>query len=160
MKNSPSLLLGRSCRVALGLGMSYEGYAKILNPMGMVGFTESLGFTPGWFWSPLLAVLQFFGGFLLALGLLTRPIALSLGIMMLVTVYYHISHPYPALFLTEAGVAALTSNPEFFQADAIRSLSDAGHRLLELAQEKAVTNSLFWGAHSALCSLWCRFDLD
>ena len=50
---------------------------------------EGLGFYPGVFWSPLLAVTEFFGGILLALGLLTRPAAFAGMIVLLVTVWFH-----------------------------------------------------------------------
>lgn len=50
---------------------------------------EGLGFYPGVFWSPLLAITEFFGGILLAIGLLTRPAAFAATIVLLVTVYFH-----------------------------------------------------------------------
>jgi putative oxidoreductase len=50
---------------------------------------EGLGFYPGAFWSPLLAATEFFGGILIALGLLTRPAAFAGMIVLLVTVWFH-----------------------------------------------------------------------
>jgi len=50
---------------------------------------ESLGFYPGVFWSPLLSATEFFGGILLAIGLLTRPAAFATTIVLLVTVWFH-----------------------------------------------------------------------
>jgi putative oxidoreductase len=50
---------------------------------------EGLGFYPGWLWAPLLAATEFFGGLLLALGLLTRPAALATSIVLCVTTYFH-----------------------------------------------------------------------
>ena len=137
-------------RVAVGLGLLLEGYPKILNPMGMVGFVESLGFAPGWFWSPLLAALQFFGGIMLALGLLTRPVALSLGVMLFVTLYFHFISPYPPAILTDAGVAALTGIPELFAESAVRRLGDGGAAFMAQVQEKALFNSLYWGGATML----------
>jgi len=54
-----------------------------------VGMVEGLGFYPGFIWAPLLAGTEFFGGILLAIGLLTRPAALASSIVLLVTVYFH-----------------------------------------------------------------------
>lgn len=66
-----------------------HGYGKIVDPFSLVEFVESLGFYPGLFWSPLLAATEFFGGILIAIGLLTRPASLVAMIVLLVTVYFH-----------------------------------------------------------------------
>ena len=47
-----------------------EGWPKIIAPFAQTGFVGSLGLYPGWLFSPLLAVMQFVGGFLIAIGLL------------------------------------------------------------------------------------------
>ena len=60
-------------RLIAGITFMVHGWPKILAPMGAVGMVEGLGFYPGWLWAPLLAATEFFGGLLLALGLLTRP---------------------------------------------------------------------------------------
>lgn len=76
-------------RVLCGVLLVTHGYGKIVNPFGAVGMVESLGFYPGVFWSPLLAATEFFGGILIAIGLLTRPAAFAATIVLLVTVYFH-----------------------------------------------------------------------
>src|SRR3954451_12356591 len=53
-------------RVMFGALLVYEGWPKIVAPLAQVGFVESLHFYPGWFWSPLLAAMQFFGGIAIA----------------------------------------------------------------------------------------------
>lgn len=40
-------------------------------------------------WSPALAVTEFFGGLLIAAGLLTRPMAFAAMFALLVAAYYH-----------------------------------------------------------------------
>jgi len=50
---------------------------------------EGLGFYPGAFWSPLLSATEFFGGILVAIGLLTRPASFAAMIVLLVTVWFH-----------------------------------------------------------------------
>ena len=76
-------------RLIAGITFMVHGWPKILAPMGAVGMVEGLGFYPGWLWAPLLAATEFFGGLLLALGLLTRPAALATSIVLCVTTYFH-----------------------------------------------------------------------
>lgn len=76
-------------RVVAGLALVTHGYPKIMNPFGAAGMVESLGFYPGTFWSPLLSATEFFGGILVALGLLTRPASFAAFIVLSVTVYFH-----------------------------------------------------------------------
>lgn len=76
-------------RLLAGALFAVHGYGKILNPFGAVGMVESLGFYPGVIWSPLLAATEFFGGILVAVGLLTRPAAFASTIVLVVTVYVH-----------------------------------------------------------------------
>lgn len=76
-------------RVVAGLALVTHGAPKILNPFGTAGMVESLGFYPGTFWAPLLAATEFFGGILIAIGLLTRPAAVAATIVLLVTVWFH-----------------------------------------------------------------------
>ena len=76
-------------RFVAGVLLVTHGFGKITNPFGAVGMVESLGFYPGVFWSPLLAATEFFGGILVAIGLLTRPAAFAAFIVLMVTVYFH-----------------------------------------------------------------------
>ena len=76
-------------RVLAGGIFAIHGSTKIVDPFGAAGMVEGLGFYPGAFWSPLLAFTEFFGGILIALGLLTRPAAFAGMIVLLVTVWFH-----------------------------------------------------------------------
>lgn len=76
-------------RVICGIALMVHGWPKLMAPMGTVGMVESIGFVPGWFWSPALAVTEFFGGLLLVLGLLTRFAAAGSTIILLVTIWFH-----------------------------------------------------------------------
>jgi len=132
-------------RVLIGLALVFEGWPKIQAPLAQVGFVESLNFYPGWFWSPLLAVMQFFGGFAIAVGLLTRPIALANAVMLAITLWFHHANPYGEVFLTQQGIALLKSaGPENFTAAGLRRLADGGHTFLTQVQEKAEMLSLIW----------------
>lgn len=76
-------------RVVAGLALVTHGAGKIVDPFGAAGMVEGLGFHPGAFWSLMLSVTEFFGGFLIALGLLTRPASFAAMIVLLVTVWFH-----------------------------------------------------------------------
>lgn len=76
-------------RVVAGVALAIHGWPKILAPFGNIDMVQNLGFYPGVLWSPLLAVTEFVGGILLALGLLTRPVAVAATIVLLVTVWFH-----------------------------------------------------------------------
>lgn len=76
-------------RVVAGLALVMHGFPKMTDPFGATGMVESLGFYPGVFWSPLLAMTEFFGGLLIAAGLLTRPASAAAFIVLMVTVYFH-----------------------------------------------------------------------
>nr|WP_289852500.1 DoxX family protein [Mesorhizobium liriopis] len=76
-------------RVVAGLALVTHGLPKLMNPFGAVGMVEGLGFYPGVFWSPLLALTETFGGLAVALGLFTRPAAFASAIVLAVTVWFH-----------------------------------------------------------------------
>jgi putative oxidoreductase len=137
-------------RVAVGVVLAMEGWSKIMAPLAMTGFVESIGFYPGWFWSPFLAGIQFFGGIAVAIGLFTRPIALASTVMLAITYWFHVANPYGDAFLTQAGIEALTSSSELFTPQAARRLADGGARFLEQVQGKAEHLSLFWTLGMAL----------
>lgn len=76
-------------RVVAGLALVTHGWGKIGDPFGAAGMVEGLGFHPGAFWSLLLSLTEFFGGILIAIGLLTRPASFAAMFVLLVTVYFH-----------------------------------------------------------------------
>lgn len=76
-------------RVMAGAALMVHGWPKLMDPMGATGMVEGIGFAPGWLWSPALAITEFFGGLLLVIGLLTRPAALAVSVVLLVTVWFH-----------------------------------------------------------------------
>lgn len=76
-------------RVIAGGFLTIHGSQKITNPFGAAEMVEGLGFYPGAFWSLLLSCTEFFGGILIAIGLLTRPAAFAGTFVLLVTVWFH-----------------------------------------------------------------------
>ena len=137
-------------RLTIGGMLMIEGWPKIIAPMAQVGFVESIGMYPGWFFSPFLAVLQFVGGFLIIIGLLTRPVALANAVMLLMTLWYHMSHPYGDAFLTVDGIAYLKENAALLTAAGQKLLADGGVAFLTGVQMKANLASLFWAAGAAV----------
>lgn len=131
-------------RLAIGGMLVIEGWPKIVAPFAQTGFVESLGFFPGWFWSPALAAMQVFGGMFIALGLFTRPVALANGVMLAITLWFHWAHPYGDALLTQAGIEALTAQPDLFTPNGATRLADGGAKFLAQVQDKAMLASLFW----------------
>lgn len=76
-------------RVISGVALVTHGWPKIQEPLARSGLVESLGFHPGWLWSSLLSGTEFFGGILIAIGLLTRPAAVGALIVLLVASWFH-----------------------------------------------------------------------
>lgn len=76
-------------RVVAGGFLTIHGSLKITDPFGAAEMVEGLGFYPGAFWSLLLSCTEFFGGILIAIGLLTRPAAFAGMVVLLVTVWFH-----------------------------------------------------------------------
>lgn len=150
-------------RAVIGLWLMIEGWPKITDPMGLAGFVESIGLAPGWLFSPLMAVVNFVGGALIILGLWTRPVALANAVMLLVTWWFHLSHPYGPEFLTPAGIELLGANLDALTAagrDAL--LADGGRAFLAQVQMKAETNSLFWAGGAAIIAAFggAHYSLD
>jgi putative oxidoreductase len=142
-------------RILIGLALVYEGWPKIQAPFAQVAFVENLHFYPGWFWSPLLAGMQFFGGFAIALGLLTRPLALANAVMLAITLWFHYANPYGDAFLTQNGIAFLKSaGAEVFTPAGLRRLADGGQAFLSQVQEKAEMLSLIWTGGAAFIAAY------
>ena len=83
-------------RVATGLFFAPHGLQKLFGFWGgnmantIKGFA-SQGLEPAWFWAYYIGCLELFGGLLLAIGLLTRPVAaLLFGFMFVAAFHVHI----------------------------------------------------------------------
>lgn len=142
-------------RLTVGIMLIMEGWPKITAPFAMSGFVESIGMSPGWLFSPLLAVVNFGGGLLILAGFLTRPAALANGVMLAITWWFHYANPYGAAILTPEGMAALSENAALFTADGLRNLgADGGARFLHLVQFKAVGLSALWSVATLYLAAW------
>ena len=81
-------------RFFTGLILVPHGAQKLFGWFGGYGlegtggwFAENLGLEPGMFWAGLVGGTEFFGGLLIAVGLLTRPAAVGIFIIMTVAVF-------------------------------------------------------------------------
>ena len=137
-------------RVATGAALIFQGLPLIKDPMSMTGFFDSIGFMPGTIWSPVLTAVQVLGGALILLGLYTRPAALAVGIMLLVTLWYHLTHPFGSALLTRDGMELFAQNGGHFTREAYVLLADGGRNFVETAQAKAVLTSLLWSGAAFL----------
>jgi putative oxidoreductase len=53
----------------------------------LAGALDRWGYPPGWLWAPVIVITQLVGGPLLAVGLFTRPIALTVAIFLFMSTY-------------------------------------------------------------------------
>src|SRR5919108_5003901 len=71
-------------RVVLGVIMIYYGWPKLKDPAKNARDFGSMGFKPGWLWGSVVLIVEFGGGLLIILGLLTPIAAVLFGFEMLV----------------------------------------------------------------------------
>jgi len=69
---------------------------------GTAAYFDKIYLTPGWFWAPYIGCLELFGGFLILIGLFTRPVALLFaGFMFVAETYANVPFGY---FWTKSGI--------------------------------------------------------
>jgi putative oxidoreductase len=84
-------------RFCAGAILIYHGYGKLFgsNIAGVADHVVTpLGLPMPMAWAYFLAILEFFGGAALAIGFLTRPIALMLTIEFIVITFWHAGNGY------------------------------------------------------------------
>ena len=88
-------------RAAAGLALMPHGAQKLFGWFGGYGlegtagfFSQNLGLEPGLLWAALVGGIEFFGGLFLALGLLTRPAALAIAVVMAVAITVHLPNGF------------------------------------------------------------------
>ena len=72
-------------RLVMGVAFMVHGYPKITAMAATAERFAQMGFVPGIFWGPLVAIVEFVGGACLVLGLFSRYWSLALALEMLVT---------------------------------------------------------------------------
>ena len=95
-------------RITAGLLLMPHGAQKLFGWFGGYGldatgqfFATSLGMEPGFLFALLAGLVEFFGGLALVLGLLTRPAALAITVLMAVALTVHTGNGF---FWTSGGV--------------------------------------------------------
>jgi len=77
-------------RVVSGVSLAAHGYPTLfVNPQGAADFLADAGFEPAMMWAMIIGVVEFVGGLCLALGLLTRVVAVPILIFLVTAVVYH-----------------------------------------------------------------------
>jgi len=77
-------------RVVAGASLIAHGYPKLfVNPDANAAFFEQAGFTPGMFWAIIVGLTETVGGLCLAMGFLTRLVAVPILIFLLTAIAYH-----------------------------------------------------------------------
>ena len=80
LQTLPALLT----RLTVGFGFYVTGSGKLAHPENIIEFFKSLGIPYPELQAPFVANLEYYGGILLLLGLLTRPVAFLLSSTMVV----------------------------------------------------------------------------
>lgn len=75
-------------RFILGIVMLYHGWPKLKNLKDTSNSFESMGFRPGIFWGPIVAIVEFFGGLALIFGIFVQLVAALLVIQFLVIIVW------------------------------------------------------------------------
>jgi putative oxidoreductase len=77
-------------RIVLGVVFVAHGYPKLFKepgPKGVSGFLQTLKVPAPLFFAYVVGIVEFFGGILVIIGLLTRPAAILIAINMLVAMW-------------------------------------------------------------------------
>lgn len=95
-------------RITVGLFLMPHGAQKLFGWFGGYGLTATgqyfdatLGMRPGIVFATLAALVEFFGGLALVLGVLTRPAALAVAVFMAVALTVHLPNGF---FWSDGGV--------------------------------------------------------
>jgi putative oxidoreductase len=77
-------------RIVAGLSFVPHGYPKLfVNPQRSAEWFEEIGFEPGLLWAIAVGMVEVFGGVCLAIGLLTRVVAVPILVFLGTAVTYH-----------------------------------------------------------------------
>ncbi len=77
-------------RFIAGASLAAHGYPKLfVNPAATAAWFEEIGFEPGMMWNIVVGLTEFVGGVCLAIGLLTRLVAVPILIFLLTAITYH-----------------------------------------------------------------------
>ena len=103
-----SMLAYPLIRVTTGLLLMPHGAQKLFGWFGGYGlsgtgayFGDTLGMQPGILFALIAGLIEFFGGFALVLGLLTRPVAAVVAVFLAVALSVHVPNCF---FWTDGGI--------------------------------------------------------
>jgi uncharacterized membrane protein YphA (DoxX/SURF4 family) len=82
-------------RVVLAVVMIYYGWPKVRDPASNAKEFVQMGFNPGIFWGTLIAVVEFFGGIAIGLGLYAQLAAALFAFQMMVGTFWKLKIKKP-----------------------------------------------------------------
>lgn len=82
-------------RIVLGILLLAHGWPKLKALKTTAANFDGMGFKPGAFWGPLVAIAEFFGGLALVLGAETEFVAAAVAIEFLVITIWKITRRQP-----------------------------------------------------------------
>lgn len=111
-------------RVTVGLLLVPHGYGKLFGGglQGTADFFASVGYEPAFLLALAVGLVEVFGGLMLALGLLTRPVAIAIAVFLFNAVLFHAAngffwtdggYEYPLLWAVAALVFAVRGGGRF-----------------------------------------------
>jgi len=74
-------------RLALAAILIIHGIPKIKNRQGISQYVGSLGFKPAIFWGTFVAIIEFFGGLFLLLGLFSQIVSFFIALQFLIIIF-------------------------------------------------------------------------
>jgi putative oxidoreductase len=88
-------------RLLAGLSMAMHGWVHIRGDMVQTAaYFAGEGYVPGLFWAWAVTLTEFVGGICLAIGFLTRPVAVPILVFLITAVFYHMRNGF---FWNEGG---------------------------------------------------------
>jgi len=88
-------------RLLAGLSMAMHGWVHIRGDMAQTAaYFASEGYVPGLFWAWAVTLTEFVGGICLAIGFLTRLVAVPIFLFLITAVFYHMRNGF---FWNEGG---------------------------------------------------------
>jgi len=82
-------------RVVIGAIFIVHGWPKLRNHKKTVEWFGASGFKPGWFWAPLVGILEFFGGIAILLGILVQPLVVLFGLQFITIILWKLAKRMP-----------------------------------------------------------------
>ena len=109
-------------RLVIGVVLLAHSIPKLKDLKGTANWFSSVGFKPGGFWAPLVAIVEIVGGIGFILGILVQPLALIISIQFLVISIWKIITKKPLIGGFELDLIILAATLVLLSVDTRLSL--------------------------------------